>query len=597
MTASANSTCLLLALVGTMAACGGDDDTSGSASDAGGDVDAASSDQDPDAASGDEDPDAASNDEDPDAGDGSLVCDPGTFDLDGSMVDGCEFLLDTDAIYVSGDDPGATSSGTCGLGPVGTGAGNAPCTTITQGLARATAIGRSKVLVADALYAEAVILVNGKSLLGAHDPDTWERHVDSTLTLIQGTSSSGNHDRTVVASAITAATVFEGFVVRGSLNAKTGGNSYAIYVSGSNGNLALQRNVIHAGRGGPGGAGGGASDGADGEPGLGRASSPTTYDAFIASGTGFCNSSNNRQASNGGALTCDGGDVVSGGAGGGNECPVATDLTEASATDGANGQAGAGGGGGGAGLGNDAGDDMRLQSSGSVCVIPAGATLGADGTDGSDGTSGGAVAGCSATGSVTGGHFVIAPAASGVVGANGGGGGGGGAGAGGACVSCVETKDRLGAHGGGGGSGGCGGGGSAGGSAFGIFVVGVVAPVITDNVIVRGEGGNGGNGGNGGVGGLGADGGDGGTSALFCAEAAGDGGLGGDGGHGSGGGGGCGGSSFGIYTSGIGTPGYCTTDGNQATGGAAGGGGTGGLSLVNSGGDGAAGALTACRHD
>ncbi len=68
----------------------------------------------------------------------------------------------------------------------------------------------------------------------------------------------------MIAIGITAATIFEGFVVRGSANTKTGGNSYAIYVSGSNGNLAIDSNLIYAGRGGPGAAG---TAGGSGRPG------------------------------------------------------------------------------------------------------------------------------------------------------------------------------------------------------------------------------------------------------------------------------------------------------------------------------------------
>src|SRR5439155_285090 len=71
------------------------------------------------------------------------------------------------------------------------------------------------------------------------------------------------------------------------------------------------------------------------------------------------------------------------------------------------------------------------------------------------------------------------------------------------------------------------------------------------------DGGNGGGGGKGGKGGFGGLGGTTGVPAIFCTDAAGRGGDGGNGGHGSGGGGGCGGSSFGVFTSGVGTPNYC----------------------------------------
>jgi hypothetical protein len=143
------------------------------------------------------------------------------------------------------------------------------------------------------------------------------------------------------------------------------------------------------------------------------------------------------------------------------------------------------------------------------------------------------------------------------------------------------------------GGGGGGGAGSAGGGAFGIFIIGT-APVVTNNTIVRGTGGGGGAGGGGVYGAAGGQGGAGGLPKVFCTEAGGRGGDGGTGGAGSGGGGGSGGGSFGIYTSGAGTPSYCTSDNNTISGGAGGSGGQGGASPANPGGSGVAGTLAAC---
>ena len=222
----------------------------------------------------------------------ALSCNAGTFDLNGSTLDGCEFVLDTTAIYVSTSDPMALDDSGCGLGPIDTGSGHYPCRTIAQGLARAQSTGRANVRIADGTYDEAVTLVNGKNLYGAYRPDTWERHLATTATVIEGVSSTGNHDRTVIASNITSATTFEGFVVRGSFNTKPGGNSYAIYVSNSNANLHLVDNVINAGRGGQGAPGGTGGNGTAGVNGGGGA------DAFEATGSGTCNGSNNRQFTN-----------------------------------------------------------------------------------------------------------------------------------------------------------------------------------------------------------------------------------------------------------------------------------------------------------
>ena len=567
-----------------------------------------------------------------------LNCNPGDFDLNGAVADGCEFVLDADAIYVSTSDPGSADDATCGLGPVGTGAGNHPCKTIGQGISRANTLNRSKVLVANGLYSEAVTVSNGRSLLGGYDWETWARDVAATGTLVAGVSSTGNHDRTVIAQNITSATTIEGFVIYGAVDNKTGGNSYAIYVSASNASLVIKNNIIFGGQGGPGANGSIGGDGLGGVAGSGRnpnlAVADAAYDSKDATGSGECNTSSNRQYANGGARTC-GGEVVNGGAGGGNRCPVmsycdtggiygcqnGTQYFHWNAYTGVTGASGATGGGAGdgaAGAGATAGEDgIQVYGSyfnGYVCYIPPGSTYGLDGSDGGDGQHGGGVAGCSAAGGgVVAGHWVGGAAPVGKAGGNGGGGGGGGAGGGGKCqttaghTTCTDGggKDTLGGHGGGGGAGGCGGAGggaaTAGGAAFDLFVTGGTAPTVTGNTLFRGAGGTGGTGGaggTGGTGGLGAPGGTTGVPVIFCSDTAGRGGNGGDGGDGSGGGGGCGGASFGIYTSGIGTPNYCQAAANNtiSTGGA-GTGGAGGYSIINPGGAGAAGVLGSCSFN
>lgn len=501
-----------------------------------------------------------------------------------------------DAIYVSESDPGALDNASCGVQP--SFVGGFPCRTIAQGLARAVTTGRPEVRVADGHYAEAVVLVNGKSLLGGYQPDTWQRHAATTNTIIDGVSSSGNHDRTVVASAISLPTVFEGFVVRGSVNPKPGGNSYAIYVSNSTANLSIRGNFIYGGVGGPGAPAPAGARAAPSANGTGRDSDPAGYDAKIATGTGPCDPSNNRGYANGGPSF--GVDNVSGGNGGGNRCPPSNTLTQFSALAGFAGQPGAGPGGS-SGAGGLGGLDARLEASGLSCVIPASpASLsGTNGARGQDGESGASVAGGSSqTGSVAGAHWGGTGGTNGMNGSKGGGGGGGGAGGGAFCVSCLENRDRLGGHGGGGGSGGAGGegggGGSPGGGVFGIFIIGT-APVVADNTILRGVGGSGGPGGSGAFGALGGLGGPGGLGSLFCTGDAGRGGDGGNGGPGSGGGGGSGGASYGIYTSSAGIPNYCDLSaGNSISEGAGGSGGQGGPALVNPGGAGVSGAVITC---
>jgi hypothetical protein len=542
-----------------------------------------------------------------------------------------------DLILVDGFDaePGAAYF----VGPEGDdggpGSASQPFQTISKAVASAAADPLKKtVIVAGGVYGESVALANGVSLFGGYHAGSWLQ-VWNEYSIIAGVSSSGVHDRTVLAVNITSATTLDGFVIIGSANAKAGGNSYAVYVSGSNANLALTNNIIFAGHGGPGGAGGAGIAGEAGAAGSGRNADLETadpvYDAKTASNTGECNLSNNRQYANGGALTCGGAVNVGGGNGGGNQCPVMSTCTagttsgcttiswnEFSAIDGGAGHTG-GANGGGAGAGNFGGDDMVLYNatalSSLLCYQPTDTdgdgsfTYGLDGLDGGDGGAASGVVWCSAAiGSVVGGHWTAGAAVSGSRGGHGGGGGGGGAGGGAKCsptspANCPGGKDNLGGHGGGGGSGGCGGGGggagSSGGGAFGIFVVGAGgAPVISGNAIYGGSGGAGGFGGNGGAGGLGGAGGVGGTAGvpeIFCSDAGGRGGRGGAGGYGAGGGGGCGGASIAIYTAGVGSPNYCQPIANNLiSDGSAGAAGAGGLSQVNSAGSGQPGVLAAC---
>ncbi len=280
-----------------------------------------------------------------------MQCSAGYFDLDASTLDGCEFFLDATAIYVSGAAVAAASldDATCGLGPTGTGYGNHPCKTIAFGLSLESTTNLAYVLVANATYNEAVTLANGKNLLGGYSA-TFSRDVANTSTVIQGVSTTGVHDTTVTATNISSATVFEGVVVRGSDNAKPGGNSYAIYVASGSAGLAIRSNQIFAGRGGPGGWG---SPGTKRTTGTSAAAyTSAAYDAFQATGASECLASNNRGAYGGGVLTCSGANVA-GGNGGGNNCTPCDYTQDSTATSPAT--AGMPGGGAGGGTGGTPG--------------------------------------------------------------------------------------------------------------------------------------------------------------------------------------------------------------------------------------------------
>ena len=212
---------------------------------------------------------------------GGAVAGSDWYDLNGIPDDGCEFRLDADAIYVSGDEPTADDLLGCGRGPVSTGDGRRPCRTIEAGLSEAVSAGRSRVLVADGLYEETVALANGISLLGGYRTDTWERHAATSLTIVRGTQTT-QHRSSVVATGITAPTTFQGFVVYGPNNEREGGNSYGIYVTGSDADLQIVDDTIYAGAAGPGADHAVAPAGEDGADGGGR---PPCAFALASSGS------------------------------------------------------------------------------------------------------------------------------------------------------------------------------------------------------------------------------------------------------------------------------------------------------------------------
>lgn len=535
-----------------------------------------------------------------------MRCKDGYYDLNMIPDDGCEFALDTQAVYVSAFDPLAKDDAGCGIAPVGTLQNAYPCKTINYGIQRASSLGRPKVFVADGLYEENIRLVAGISLFGGFRADTWERHVSSTLTAIRGTGGS-LHQKTITADGITQKTTVEGFVIYGPINTNIGGNSYAIWVKDSTSALVIRSNIIYGGSGGPGqngtnGAGG--SSGTNGSPG-----SPAKE--ISANCFEECTQQMETAGGAGGPKTCEGTDV-SGGAGGRAVCPDfqrgVNQCNQCSSTESqtidprSNGAQGRNNGGAGGSGGYHSLIDGSCYGE-CTCYVPNGERNGGNGANGPDGQNGSGGQGCSnPAGQVMSGEWVGSSGTDGAPGTHGGGGGGGGAGGG------VETyyysgcaangSSDIGGSGGGGGSGGCRGlggtGGSAGGGAFGIFLVWTSAPssvpVIEGNVLTRGFGGRGGQGGNGGSGGAGGAGANGGASgagntATFCAGGGGKGGKGGNGGAGGGGGGGCGGASVAIFASGQGSSNLASykTANTFRGGGSGGAGGNGGGSVGNPG--------------
>lgn len=482
-------------------------------------------------------------------------CEAGWFDADGDDANGCELKPDAQAIYVSTPQKGGADTNTCG-------AWNFPCATIAKGLDRAASATAKRVLVAEGIYREGVILREGIDVLGGHNAINWTRAIAENTTVIFGAAAGFDpHSIGVVAQNITKATVFSGFTIS-TPDGQQGGNSIAMFVRNSTSALTVQNNVMLAGFGGQGTSGTAGTNGNNGAAGGTGGGGGSTCSSAPAGG----------QA---GATQCGGGVTTLGGSGAGGTCSgygspglsPAPGVTVAS-----------GGAGGAAGkTAYTRGGYIPTIGGGKSC-LPKPSELSNsfsfDGGGGQGGANGAGGAGATSSNGAVGtdGLWQGAKGGAGQAGRPGGGGGGGGANHGiKVCTTRSDTgmsgctgSNYLGAGGGGGGAGGCAGanadGGSAGGGSFGLLLsyasTPASVPVIKDNAISRNSGGQGGDGGIGGSGGFGGNGGVGGAAPYgsdnwdYCGQNGRRGGDGGRGGHGGGGGGGAGGNSFDIVVAG-----------------------------------------------
>lgn len=540
------------------------------------------------------------------------TCMDGFYDLDRVPSNGCEFKPDAAAVYVATPEPKENPLVSPGADTSSCGSFETPCATITYAIGRAQSDNKTKVFVSEGIYEEAVTVVNGISVIGGYSSRNWLHDPQANATTIRGGMAIGDkHVTTVLIDGINQATEFSGFTIEGQ-NAGPLGNTYGIYVRGSNASLTIKGNTIIAGRGGvgtPGANGGSGNPGGDGEDGKQRVNWRTS-----------CSSSSTLLLGGTGGESCESNGATAGGVGAATTvCPNNTNNRAInSSTDTALQNAPGSGG----GVGGNSGSHTTRYNDGEIIDgiygCTSGTTSSSPGTNGSKGTdaAGGAAAG-SNSGRIDNGIWIGDIGGMGANGTSGRGGGGGGSSGGIRQPRGSNFYYHYGPTGGGGGAGGCGGnggaGGHAGGGSFGIFVVTQSggAPVLSGNVIKVGQGGRGGTGGAGGAGGAAGEGGEGGQLILEprpnatdpdnmewtrCGQHAQRGGAGGRGGHGGGGGGGAGGVAIGIATSGSDSPNYSTGNTIDVSTGAGGAGGAGGSAIINAGAQGPAGLRTDVRN-
>ncbi len=266
----------------------------------------------------------------------------------GGMVDqNCDGVAGNrnSAILVWANDPNALDDPTCGLGPTGTGAGNHPCRTLTQGFARSVAVNRPNIFVGDGTYEESVTLPAGKSIYGGFGEQRCcfggfygngfdVRSAPHAATVINRTASSGRII-TLTANGITTGnpSTIQLLSIRADSTTALGVSVYGVYAADSPG-LTLDQVMIEAGNGGPGFAGTSGTDGADGGNG-----SPGT--------PGSCGGPGGTGAGGAGASHTAGITNVSGGAGGnGGRFQISTNPNGSTGSSGLGSAPGAGGAGG-----------------------------------------------------------------------------------------------------------------------------------------------------------------------------------------------------------------------------------------------------------
>ena len=484
-----------------------------------------------------------------------VSCDTGFFDVNQDSTDGCE------CEYISSDDPdfdgvdqncdGSDGDHTQAIhvsstqGSIGaSGSWNNPVDTISTGILLAQAQSLPYVLVESGNYNEAVVLIDGITLMGAMDSNFLVRDLND-LSVVESPPSTP----ALSAMNITTSTVVDGFSFFTPSSQAPGDSIIAVLIQDSSDALQISNNEVladDAEDGENGNIGNDGTTGLDGEDGMNGGQFNCNQDSYDggAGGTNICNQNA----------------VIDGGDGASQLCPSVTFRNNGTVRNRQTQPSGSDGLGAVGGVGGSGSCDAVLYSSCGSCGVDTCSTAGEDGTVGADGIDGSGGGGAISTGAFNGNVWVTVSGVGGAAGTDGSGGGGGGAGSGGDSY-CWSSQNHAGGSGGGGGAGGCGGEGgtpgSGGGSSFGVFVYCTsctTLPILFNNEIMAGDGGNGGLGGDGGLGGLGGLGGIGGsrdTSTAFCAFDGGYGGDGGFGGDGGGAGGGAGGNSFAVYVEGF----------------------------------------------
>lgn len=119
-----------------------------------------------------------------------------------------------------------------------------PLLTVAQGIINAQTIGNGQpVFVAAGHYSEDVVLVEGVTLLGGHDPVTWVR--DPSLPANESALLLQGFEGLYADPTITRDTVVDGFRIQGKNNANNGQYGAAVTLAG--GSPTLSNNVINAG--------------------------------------------------------------------------------------------------------------------------------------------------------------------------------------------------------------------------------------------------------------------------------------------------------------------------------------------------------------
>jgi hypothetical protein len=230
-------------------------------------------------------------------------CEPGFYDLDGSLANGCEYecnfvsatdlpddgFVDANCDGLDGDVSAAIFVATTG-NDANAGTRQAPMATVIGGVNQAVLTGKTQVYISQGTYTGRLLLASGVSLYGGYNAaGGWARSTASTA-VIRATVALGGYMAAVEGTNIMAPTTLDRLTIQTTSTSIANASNYALRCSGCTA-VTLKNSRLEAGSAGPGAAGtngtGGSAGGNGGTGGAGSCDGSGTRTGGAA-GTSSC---------------------------------------------------------------------------------------------------------------------------------------------------------------------------------------------------------------------------------------------------------------------------------------------------------------------